>query len=237
MNRKNWLSLMLVVVIVLLGSKTARAQALSPVKLDEVAIQERVEQALRSRWDLLVNPTSPLEAFYHPAASALAASERARFEQHYLQPAREAGFKYTSVELDTEIRNIEVVRDTALVTVAIDVTYTSAYPDDPGPVITKECVEHTISVVWVAGNWYIIDDQYMDLYRKHGTELTDIPSLRNNVVSEASAEADSTGEPVPRWYHYYNRIGAVNYANTWWNSSNPSYRYFLGASVLCEGQD
>jgi len=200
------------------------------MKPDKVAIQERVVQALEARWNLLLDPKTPLETFYHPTSDTLAATERERFERHYLQPAREAGFKYTGVELEAEIKSVEVAGDSAQVTVnVVDVTYTSAYPDDPSPIVTKEAgLEHIISVVLQGNEWYIADDRYFDAFAKQGTKGLDVPLLRDDEVSDASSEANTSGGVVPCWYHYYNRSGAVNYADTWWNSSNPNYRYFSG---------
>ena len=203
------------------------AQELPPGDSGEAAIRERVTQALEARWNLLVDPGTPLEDFYHQDAQYLAARERERFERHYLQPVQRVGIKYTSVELQVEFKSIKVEETTAQVEVIVDVAYMSEYPNDPRPIMTREAgLEHVISLIYQDNQWYIMADQYFDMYSKQGGRSPGVPLLNDDEVPSASPEDETPAGVVPLWYHYYNRAGAVAYADTWWNSHNPKYRYF-----------
>ena len=167
-------------------------------------------------------PGTSLEDFYHQDAQALAARERERFERHYLQPAQQAGFKYTGVELQAEFKSIKVEGATAQVGVIVDVAYTSGYPNDPCSIMTKEAgLEHVISLVYQGNQWYITADRYFDMFSKRGRRGPGVPLLNDDEVPDASPEDTALEGVAPLWYHYYNRAGAVAYADTWWNSHNP----------------
>jgi hypothetical protein len=219
----------LLALLLSVGPDAVMGQEPPPGGFGEAAIREYVIQALEARWNLLVDPGTPLEDFYYRDAQALAARERERFERHYLQPARQAGFNYTGVELQVEFKSIKVEGATARVRVIVCVAYTSEYPNDPRPIMTKEAgLEHVISLVYQGNRWYITADRYFDMFSKRGRRGPGVPLLNDGEVPDASSENESPEEVAPLWYHYYNRAGAVAYADKWWNSHNPKYRYFPG---------
>ncbi|MBC7228501.1 MAG: amidase domain-containing protein [Thermoflexales bacterium] len=224
-------SLSIFVLLVLLVSVSLGATVVHGALLkdsQEVVIREHVIRYLETRWNLLVNPTISLVDFYYRDAQSLDAVERERFERHYLEPARRAGFRYTGVELQIEFKSIEIEKSTARVEVVVDVSYTSEYPDDPRPVISKEAgLEHEILLVRQGERWYIVVDRYFDIFSKRGSKGQDIPLLDGEVPGTFPKDGSSEGV-VPLWYHHYNRAGAVAYADRWWNSHNPRYRYFPG---------
>jgi len=230
MRRIKLLSIFLLLAVLLsAGAGAAMGQEPLPGDSGKATIRERVTQALKARWNLLVDPGTSLESFYHQDAQALATRERERFEHHYLQPAQQAGFKYTGVELQAEFRSIKVEGATAQVEVIVDVAYISEYQNDPRPIMTKEAgLEHVIFLVCQDNRWYITADQYFDMFSKRGERGPDVPLLNDDKVPDESSEDTASEEVVPLWYHYYNRAGAVAYADRWWNGYNPTYRYFPG---------
>lgn len=181
--RKAKLVSVLVSLVLLLSAAPSVVPAQEPPSRDfvEAAIRKRVTQALEARWNLLVDPTTSLEDFYQQDALALAARERERVECHYLQPAQQAGFKYTNVELQVEFKSIKVEGTTAQVEVIVDVTYTSEYPSDPRPIISKEAgLEHVISLVYQGNQWYITADKYFDTFSKRGGKGPGVPLLNGD---------------------------------------------------------
>jgi hypothetical protein len=198
--------------------------------LEPAAVQELVTRALEARWNMLVNPKTPLEHFYHPDTQSLAAQERERVERHYLQPAHRAGFRYTDVELGAKFESIEVKGNTALVKAVVDVSYTSEYPGDPLPIMSKVAgLEHVISLIHQDGQWHIADDQYFDTFSKRGQKGPGVPSVSADGIPDTRLKDETAQDVIPLWYHYYNRAGAVAYADAWWDRRNPEYRYFAGA--------
>ena len=209
---------MVVLLALLLSVMPGVATAQDPPSegSEEAAIRERVTQALEARWNLLVDPGTPLEDFYHQDAQALAVRERERFERHYLQPAQQVGLKYTSVELQAEFKSIKVEEATAQVEVIVDVACTSEYPDDPRPIMSKRAgLEHVISLIYQGNQWYVMADQYFDMYSKQGRRSPGVPLLNDDEVPSALPEDKAPAGVVPLWYHYYNRAGAGAYADTW----------------------
>ncbi len=219
----------LFVLLVSLGPGATSAQESPLNDSREAMVRDVVTGYLEARWNLLVNPTISLADFYHRDAQALSTKERERFERHYLEPARQAGFEYTSVELQVEFKSVEVEETTARVDVIVDVTYTSEYPSDPRPVISKEAgLEHAILLVYQNDRWYITADRYFDTFSRRGNREQGIPLLNEEEVSSVFPRDKMPKGVTPLWYHHYNRAGAVAYADRWWNSHNSKYRYFPG---------
>ncbi len=161
----------LFVLLVSVGVGATSAQGSLPKDSRETMVREFVTRYLETRWNLLVNPAISLADFYHRDVQELSTRERERFERHYLEPARQAGFKYTGAELQVKFKSVEVEETTARVDVLVNVTYTSKYPSDSRPVISKEAgLEHVIILVYQNDQWYITADRYFDTFSKRGNK-------------------------------------------------------------------
>lgn len=70
----------------------------------------------------------------------------------------------------------EVEGATAQAEVVVDVTYTSEYPNDPHPIMTKEAdLEYVISLIYQGNQWYITSDQHFDTFSKQGRRGPGVP--------------------------------------------------------------
>lgn len=191
---------------------------------EEVAVKEVVMGSIEACWDLLLDLDFEVERYYDmssPNSSRKLARERERLLRHYLEPASEAGFRYTGVTVTADFTEVKVEETEARVTLTVDVEYTSEYPGDPIPIVTKEAgIEYTLQLVNRGGQWLVETSSYFDTFSKCGSR-----SPVNGIVEETNLQPALKSAGI-QWYHYYDRSGAVTYADTWWNRRNPRYRSF-----------
>jgi hypothetical protein len=173
---------------------------------------------------MLVNPDADLGVYYADDESARSevASEKAKIKRHYLEPANLAGFTYTSVSLSLDFVSIRIHADTSEVVVTANVEYRSKYPNDAQELTTKEGgMTYELHLARQRGSWVILSNSYVDTFSKRGKST--LPKLHEWLASEPPQPSEDVGI---LWYQYYNRSGAVSYAEDWWNRQNPVYMPF-----------
>jgi len=204
------------------------------LRQEEEAVKEVVSGFLETHWQLLLNLNAPLENYYDlssPQALESMRIEREKVEMRYLKPARDDGLIYTGVVVHQKIQSLSIVGDRAVVKTTVDVEYTSYFPKGPDTqtILSKEAgLEFEITLIKRGEKWKILKNDYLEIWERPDPwpNWHPAPDISSNSNKLNSPMQRINSNIKPNWYLYYNRSGAIQYTDTWWNSSNSKYVYF-----------
>lgn len=204
---------------------------------EEGAVKGVVTEFLETHWKLLLDINAPLEEYYDlysPVALDSMKTEREKVKISYLNPAIAVDLVYTSVAVHEKVQSVSIVGDRATAKTSVDVEYTSYFPKGPDTrtILSKEAgLEFEITLIQRDGSWKILKNDYLEIWERpdpwpNWHPAPDIPSNSSKLPLPTQR---INSDIRPNWYLYYNRSGAVQYADTWWNNSNSKYVYFPGS--------
>lgn len=138
------------------------------VTQDETAIKQVVINDLQEQWNLLLDENSSFTSFDQtlPKINEFIIQEKSKVNRHYIEPAKRAGFKYTSVTVDPKIGSLTLDNMNASVELTAYIEYESKYTNSNDPIITKQVIPYSMELTKINGTWYVTDITYSDVYSK-----------------------------------------------------------------------
>jgi len=214
----------------------------------EKAELERIVTAyIESEWRILLDQNIDLGPYYANSlqAKAKANSRKEYFITYYLDTVAKDGIVYTSVEVDIKKIKATIDKNSAFVALTCDLTYTSAFPNDKEEILSKEAgINYHLYFGRESGEWKLADCKIFDeRIMENTSEIAFFaPQVQDsNLNTENQRSTVAKDISILGVYTYYDRQGAVRYADAWWNRRNPKYRSFSGdctnyvSQCFCEG--
>ncbi|HUN22471.1 MAG TPA: amidase domain-containing protein [Anaerolineales bacterium] len=247
---QRWLAAMMMLLLAhQISSPFRQAQAASD---DVAAIKALLNAYFTAKYEVLKSgEAQAIQAFATAPTSLLATSEwlnrESARQELMLLNAERTGLYYSSYQFELDYTQVQVAGDQA----EVSLQESHAVVFAPlAPIVSQMAgVVHQIALEKDAnGAWHMVADTYQDELNQ-AIDSQSLSQLRQNIltntatspVEEApvSEPAQPSASPLAVQSTYkvfvpivlsppgtllpYNRGQAVSYANTWWNSTNPSY--------------
>lgn len=204
-----YLTLVLVLVgIVGVGNLEASSMA-SGAKSD--AVKEKTIAALEAYWNILLTGEPKLEQIYDLTGSEAVKNMeemKSRIIRHYLDPAKRAGFKYTSMKVIPFFESVELSDAIVKVRVRVNLEYTSQYPNSTETIVTKEAdIPYELIFIERDNAWKLTHLSSSDAFSKRGN----MKVLNSTEQWQESSLILNKNEDVGinGFYIYYDRSGAA----------------------------